>query len=412
MLRGAIFTVGGSPEPVVQALTWHPVEYVLFVVSELSEGQIKDSILPRLSFVPQYEPLRLSSAERLETVYAECRRGIREWLDRWRLSPDEVYFDCTGGTKPMSAGLTLAAVECIPRYHYVSGSRDKGQLGIVISGTERAVEGVTPLRMLALKQREAATRFYEQGYVEQAADLLEEAAQIATEQPATLKAFAALCRLLAKLDRLDFRGLVHDLGRCQPELEVAFEQAGNREALDWLRGLRTRFARLEEEVSRQDQHPECLRELLACARRRASQARYDDGIARLYRAVELFAQDRLHAAFRARLGKIKLTDLLEATAHALRTAFPRALDADDTLRLGLKDAFQALQFSAREEDRNLVHEYERLKPALEKRNQSWLAHGTRPASKADFEQMWQAVLEALGIQEHSVPAWPRISFTL
>jgi hypothetical protein len=58
----------------------------------------------------------------------------------------------------MSAALTLAAVEKIPYYHYVSGEREKAGLGAVITGTERPVSGPNPWMQIAIRQRELATR--------------------------------------------------------------------------------------------------------------------------------------------------------------------------------------------------------------------------------------------------------------
>ncbi|MGC8795267.1 MAG: TIGR02710 family CRISPR-associated CARF protein [Bryobacteraceae bacterium] len=412
-MRGAVVTVGGSPEPIVKALTWHPVEFVLFVVSEDTESLVKEKILPALDYSPQYDLLRLSDPNDLGKCYEACLPGLREWRERRGLKGEEVYFDNTGGTKPMSSALAMAAVEWVLHYHYVAGQRDKGELGVVISGTERPVEGVNPWTRLAIRQRELATRFYERGHVEQAAELLEEAANTAENQRATVKAYAALCRLLAKLDRLEFRNLLHELGPCQQALEVTFEQVGNHEAVAWLRGLRQRFARLEAEVKGDGPHPECLRELLACARRRARQGLYDEAVARLYRAVELYAQDRLLRAFGAKLGIVELDKLPPEVAAELQKRFPRALEAErNRLKLGLQNALEALALSPHEEDRALPGVYERLKPYLERRNQSWLAHGTRPATQQDFEEMWAAVLRELGLAEHEIPQWPRINFAV
>lgn len=78
--------------------------------------------------------------------------------------------------------------------------------------------------------------------------------------------------------------------------------------------------------------------------------------------------------------------------------------------LGCAKAFSSLKYSASEQDHRLVEVYDHLKPALEKRNDSWLAHGTRAANEADFQQMWEAVLKELGVAADTLPSWPQISF--
>src|SRR5581483_1073265 len=150
MLRGALFSVGGTPAPIIEALKRNPVECALFVVSDKSEQQISESILPVIGYSLQWECVRLKDADDLNTCYQQIRNALRDWIERRGLCNDDLYFDLTGGTKPMSAALTLAAVERIPRYHYVSGDREKDGLGTVISGTEKAVTGLNPWTQIAI----------------------------------------------------------------------------------------------------------------------------------------------------------------------------------------------------------------------------------------------------------------------
>lgn len=411
MTLGALFSVGGTTAPIIEALKRNPVECALFVVSEKSEKQVSESILPAIGYSLQWECVRLKDADDLNTCYQQIRSALRDWIERRGLRNDDIYFDLTGGTKPMSAALTLAAVERIPRYHYVSGDREKDGLGTVISGTEKAVTGLNPWTQVAIRQRELATRLYEQGHVEAAAALLDQAAQIASDKSETLKAFAGLCRVLAKLDLFEFKGLSNELSRVQPRLEVTFEHGNGHRLIAWLRGLRGHLQALDSERGGQQDHPVSLLELLANARRRRGQARHDDAVARLYRAVELFAQNRLHAAFGARTGRISLDSLDENLAAELRAAFPDDLVEGNRLILACAKAFAALKYSPLEDDHRLPEVYEKLKPALEKRNQSWLAHGTRPADSTDFDQMWELILREFGISDDSIPDWPRLSFT-
>lgn len=413
-MRGALISVGGSSEPIIHALKSNPIQFVLFVVSERSAGQVAEQILPALGYSPQWESIRLKDPDDLNSCYQQIRTALGDWIDRRGLRNEDLYFDMTGGTKPMSAALTLAAVERIPQYHYVSGERGKDGLGTVISGTERPVAGRNPWTQMAIRQREIATTLFAQGDVDAAGVLLEQAAIASPEQSETLKAYAALCRTLGKLDAFEFRGALNELYRCRPRLEILFEQHEGKRLINWLTQFQIHLEDLEQERSRQTEFPHSFLELLANAARRGRQARYDDGVARLYRAVELYGQNRLHRAFGAISGRIAL-DALDATlATQLRRAFPECEfhdDRKDKLHLGLYKAFTALQFSPYPEDHRLVESYERLRSALVKRNDSWLAHGTRPAGKADFDSMWCLVLKEFDILPAAIPAWPQIRFT-
>jgi CRISPR-associated protein (TIGR02710 family) len=329
MPRGALFTVGGTPAPIIEALKGSRVDCVLFIVSERSEDQVSATILPAIGYGLQWECVRLTDPDDLNTCYQQIRAALKPWIDRRGLRNEDIYFDLTGGTKPMSAALTLAAVEQIPRYHYISGEREKGGLSTVLAGTERPVTGLNPWIQIAIRQRELATSLFSLGHVEAAGVLLDQAATTASEQTETLKAYAGLCRMLTKLDLFDFKSASAELGRWQPRLEIAFEHRGDSRLLGWLHEFRIHVQELDGERSRQRDFPHSLLELLANARRRSKQARYDDAIARLYRAVELFAQNRLHQAFGASSGRIPLDSLDVSLADQLRAAFPNDLTADE-----------------------------------------------------------------------------------
>jgi CRISPR-associated protein (TIGR02710 family) len=414
MPRGALFSVGGTPAPIIEALKNSPVDSALFVVSERSEEQVSAAILPSIGYSPQWEFVRVSDPDDLNSCYQQIRTALNDWIERRRLRDEDLYFDLTGGTKPMSAALTLAAVERIPRYHYVSGEREKSGLGTVVTGTERPVTGLNPWTQIAIRQRELATSLLAQGHPDAAGAVLDQAATTASEEPETLKAYAGLCRTLARLDLFDFKSASRELGQSQPRLEIVFDQRRETRLLAWVRELRIHIQELDAERSRQQDFPRSLLELLANARRRGKQARYDDAIARLYRAVELFAQNHLHQAFGALSGRVPLDSLDPILADKLRHAFPDDQIEDEKggrLQLGCAKAFAALAYSPLEDDYQLSGVYERLKNALGKRNDSWLAHGTRPASASDFDEMWKLVLQELGIAAEALPDWPQIRLT-
>ena len=108
----------------------------------------------------------------------------------------------------------------------------------MISGTEKAVTGLNPWTQIAIRQRELATGLFEQGHVEAAGELLDQAAQIASERAETLRAFARLCRVLSKLDLFQFKGLQNELGQFQRILEVILEQRGATKLLAWLHNFK------------------------------------------------------------------------------------------------------------------------------------------------------------------------------
>ena len=83
---------------------------------------------------------------------------------------------------------------------------------------------------------------------------------------------------------------------------------------------------------------ELVGDLLNNAERRASQQRYDDAIARLYRATELFAQIRIEKTKGYKLVKLTLKELDEE----LRPEYRKYMKENDRLLLGLREDYELL----------------------------------------------------------------------
>ncbi|MBT9165305.1 MAG: hypothetical protein DDT23_01320 [candidate division WS2 bacterium] len=125
---------------------------------------------------------------------------------------------------------------------------------------------------------------------------------------------------------------------------------------------------------------EMVGDLLNNAERKAHQRYYDDAVARIYRATELFAQIRLEKTYGYKTDNMKLTDLPEVLKQEYRS---RVRDGDK-LFLGLKEDYELLfklddpfghKFKEREEG---------ILNALTRRNLSIGAHGLIPLSERDY----------------------------
>ena len=113
--------------------------------------------LPVTGYSPQYEYLEVSDHENIGSCYRQIREGMDGWLTRRLLDPDTVFVDITGGTKAMTAALTLAGVERFRRFTYVGGEmRDRDDTGVVMTGSERVVRTENPWDTYAVRDLERA----------------------------------------------------------------------------------------------------------------------------------------------------------------------------------------------------------------------------------------------------------------
>lgn len=148
-------------------------------------------------------------------------------------------------------------------------------------------------------------------------------------------------------------------------------------------------------------------DLLANAGRRRTEARYDDGVARLYRAVEALAQ----LALSERHGIQGTDDVpLESVPEPLRHEWASRADGEK-LRLGLQDSFELLDALGDEVGQKFKRAglHDLKQSPLTARNQSILAHGFQPVSTNVFGKLWKAAMDLGGFTEQDLTTFPRLA---
>ena len=311
----------------------------------------------------------------------------------------------------MSAGLAMASAERLTHISYVTGKeRDKEGLGVVISGTEYVMFTSNPWDTLAARERDRATWLFRSNYAEGAAEQLRQAAEkCSPELQQELRTLAQLASLFADVDRFQFKDLKPRYEDCRETLHLLFGHRSNLELFGKIEQAAAHWSRLQGEYySNGTKILATLRELLANAERRAAQGRYDDAIARLYRAAELFVQGKLYDAFGAGLGKVQRDRVPQGQFDNWVKRFGEGREG--VYELGLRDAFEALAFSQNPEHKEIAGRYDSISNHLQKRNNSILAHGLQTCTEAAFTGFWRALLPALEVREEEIPRWPEIDF--
>ena len=395
-ITAALVSVGGSPAPVLHVLRQHRPAHVWYFCSAGSRANA-DDIQRQLDWHPAPRFLEVERFEELGPCYRELRRKLPDILAETKVPPAEVLVDYTGGTKTMSAALVLAAAELFQQFSYIGGEqREKGGLGIVLDGKERALYQGNPWTELAIREVERARDLWAGCQFETAARLLR---QVAPRVPLRLRfeALATLADALAARHRLDFaeatRRLREAIGRIRPIFEA------NPAATPL--PLAEKALQICERCSAPNASPTLLRELLDNALRTAAQGRYEDAAARLYRAKEMQAQlwlaDATGGLFTNGRCKPENTAQLPDALKALPFCQP---DARGEIKLSLEQSFLALNALGHEPARAIAADIalgvkSRFRAATEKRNASILAHGVQPIGADGFEQMKQIATDFL-----------------
>jgi CRISPR-associated protein (TIGR02710 family) len=204
-------------------------------------------------------------------------------------------------------------------------------------------------------------------------------------------------------DRFDHRAAlnkVHESLQAANDLRVALRDSLVSERV--ITVLKQHQVILQQRAS--SELGELVPDLLANAGRRAKEGRWDDATARLYRAIEAMAQDRLREAHGIpNTKKIPLDRIPKLFQDEWRG---RARNGQ--LMVGLQDAYALL----RQLGDPLGQQFFAAglaKPdgsPLSSRNESILAHGFAPISEKSFQVLWKHALQLAACDEQSLWHFP------
>jgi len=406
-----ICTVGGTPEQIVASVRYWKPARVLFVPSAETRMTVKTVAQePGLLQPGTWDTLELHDAE----DFGDCvrrMRGLDEQIGAWqRKGPDyDVAVDFTGGTKCMSAALSCVSRGWHCEFSYVGGTeRTKGGMGVVVSGKERTLVSWNPWNALGYQAIEDACLLFDQHAFIPAAKGLEDARNAADDGSVkrSLSTFRQLCEGYGSWDRFQHEEAIPRIADVLKNANDLHAVLGSEFSEIIFRSIRRDQQTLQQLVSQPLSRVK-IADLLANALRRGHEARYDDGVARLYRAIESLAQ----LALAERHG-IPSTDNvpLDRVPEPLRDQWALRV-RDGKLQIGLQDSFALLgelgdrtgkAFKALRLD-------DRERSPLAARNQSILAHGFGPVGMKIFNQLWRSAMSLGGFSDSELPVFPHLA---
>ena len=344
-----VCTVGGSHQPIVTALKGRQWDRVVFVCTPGMRGSVTmvEQAVGTLPAIPAQAGLESDRWEVVIVPPDDPDVAFAVLVDKLgalaRDAPGaEIVADFTGGTKSMSAALTLAALDTGVALQLVTGER--ADLVKVRDRTEQAIAVRTKRIVGAREFERLAAGWHRYAYQEAAggfdrlwSDLKAEG--LSREELGPLTRAKELSQAFAEWDAFDHKRAYGCL-RSKRYDGVAI---GGR--TDW-RDLAAKLAR-EQSAPWTALH---LSDLWRNAQRCAARGRYDDAVGRLYRLWEGIAQWLLWADF-------------HLDTAVVETGLKRSWD----LYRHLRPEGEAASFWQRE--------WARLDEKLRIRNHSILAHG-------------------------------------
>ena len=408
--KAILISIGGTPSPIIFSLNHQKPEYICFLVSEETRETIDKDILPNLNFkYRHYDWITTPNAEGLSECYRVLARELPEILAKWKVDPKDLVVDYTGGTKTMSVALTLATIEKSCSYTYIGGvERTKQGIGVVIDEKERMWYLDNPWDELAVSERREACLLFNKARYSSVAEVFAQVAEKVSEKNKSFfKALGDLAEGYDLWDKFTHKAAKMKLRRSKGIIE-AYASGSEKETLLSLADRLAENLRFLEKVENNEDQKGLLLcyDLLANAKRRADlEDKFDDAIARLYRAMEALAQ------FKLKNYGIKTSNVkAEQIPDNLREDYIKKYtdQNDGKIKLPLYPSYILLDKLGDTLGRSFFVHYKSLRPLLDIRNNSIQAQGFKSVREETFNKMYLTVLEFTGIKEHELPEFPEL----
>lgn len=405
-----VLTVGGSEEPIVNAIHQNHPDFVVFLCTGGSpqaaseraiEGVVRAAragecprcgarfeietfagpVVEHAGLAPgSYGIVTVTNPDDLDQVLVACQEVEDVVARRSKDAEARIVANYTGGTKTMTLGLGLYAVLRGHPWQLQVNATGRGRTDLirVEVGDSSIAQPAAVAR--ALSARSAAELLIDGHEYAAAAAVLEDALRtIGAGAAAGLAELRHRALYLAAVDSFDYDRALQ-LARADRALKKS--EGGRLRAI-----LRTRRRIAGEQSWPADNPPgsELVRDLMENARRHAARGHYDDAVARLYRATELVAQLRLAHGWGVDTADVgSATNRLPGPAAEWLHSLPVA--ASGKKQLGLTRAFQLLALLGDPAGELFNRTSDDVKRWLRRRNFSLMAHGLQPVDRVAWER--------------------------
>lgn len=393
---------GGENYPVWEALALCVKEYKPdLLVQWCSELTEKQTIPKFMEMFPQGLRCKLrieicEDADDLEELMLQYARQIDEAREQYPES--QLAVDYTSGTKAMSAAAVAAAIaRQVPTLFYGVGDRDDTGRA---SRTERHINTPTD-QLIAGPLLDELGKLFNLGQFpavkEQSKFLFDNLMQVENADP-QLKARAKTLHFLSDVyndwDRFRWGKAFATIRDRSNELDQMLE------SVQWDTQLITsQYVHLKKCKQNNFKSPHRIADLLANIQRRIDTGFFDDAVSRLYRAVEYIVQTRIAILLKREKEDNPTNSIprktLKQYAPETTAGLREKPHKPGKINLGMRDAVSVLNEANDAIGVKLAFQMGnsgRLKDLLDRRNTSWLAHGSVPVEKKDAEELQEIVL--------------------
>ena len=407
-----IVTIGKATEPTIKRIKSLNPDLVYFIHSKKSKEN--SLFIIEETNHKNYRFKLLDDYESVDDAFLKASECINEL----KKEDYNIITDFTVGTKPMTAGLVMASIEHGCQYKYLGEADENSReddLGLVMSGFEKNKDQENPYEKYAINEFRSGREFFDKYQFSASLENFSNASLKLNESDLKTRSdlFIKLVEFYDTWDKFNDDKLKKDLNDIFSEINgnSSLKEYFTLEIPNFYRQMKNNL----EFLAKKDNPMYYLPDLLNNAQRRISEGKYDDAVARLYRALELIGQLQL-LKFRIideNTLKEKKTFLVDKE-KLKKKASKKALGKIDIWnpvgwkhtnkkyleKMDLSGDYSLLNILSQEKrndleisSQDLYKFYLNIDLRVKLRNKSILAHGLNPLNERDALTIYKLILK-------------------
>jgi len=402
-----IISVGGTPAPIVKSISEYKPEFISFFASQDTCDkvfEIKQEVIKNDGSKMSSEITLADDVNDLFHCFEKAEEAVSRVLSKG-FKKNEVIVDYTGGTKNMSVALALAAVTHGFSFSYVGGKeRTKEGVGIVVNGTEQIYKNINPWDFLAVEERKKIALLFNAYQFRAAKALVDEILERSTSFKSVFKKLGFMIEGYYNWDLFRHKIALDNFRRAKLDELIEIDELSIRPFVQATAGL---INLLEKIISvAQKPHLVYILDLYTNAERRYEEGKVDDAILRLYRLVEMVAQERLFNKYGIDHSNVKTDNIPEK----IRDRYIREYRSkrDGKIKIPQTAAFELLFELGDEIGKIFKENKNKFLDIQSSRNYSYLAHGFSYSKDRTYLMLRDFVLDLKIFDIDKLPIFPKI----
>ncbi len=385
-----------------------------FVLPEASKALVESAIQPNIQQMPRkWDWIVLADTGEFPSAYQSLARSLPDLVRTWEVQPGELVVDLSGATASMAAALSLVTLPWTSRLIQLRPNREGSEGDRVDLGLKTLIwtQGNPWDEQAAVSRREGCELF-NQGLFYAAVKLFREVElRVSGGQKPLYRAFADLAEGYELWERFHYRQAWDKLKTAMKALEMASLWGGPPGLKAIVPPIKANAGFLEKLVLDPAEVKEFVPlDVLAHAHRKLVFRRDPEAaMTALVRALEGFAQVRLHKAHKIKSWDVSPEQLPQALQEICRTCYLE--DIDGKYKLPLQAQFRVLAGVGDQLGQTFLREWPKMKPLLDAANHAVLGHGFEPIKAERVQQLYDVVVKLTGVTDSSLPIFPKLNLS-